>query len=330
MVIKKIYIYTLFLIFQRGILCASEVLSKSDQIDFYSKNDTEEKYFPITKVQSSTFFTLGALESPISSEALHFTYENKIRLNTSFTGKDNLFTIFESGNAMSSPLNLDLQSKKGDYLKISSLFYKFNLGDELQVSMGPKMFGYNGLSGKSTAYSERFAILDGSNFTTSAGIGPGFAISKEKDNGLNATIKLASNNSSFKKESTHLISQIGLTKRIWGGTITNNINDKFHAYGVAAFYKPNNFPSLSASIEKKDENGLKTKQNWVIGLQKIFENKKIGLAVGTHNEDEKIAYEGWSEINISDNLKIIPVFFIRENISRNADLGFSINTKFNY
>tara|TARA_S200000501_G_C20836732_1_gene749715 strand:+ start:422 stop:601 length:180 start_codon:yes stop_codon:yes gene_type:complete len=39
------------------------------------------------------------------------------------------------------------------------------------------MFGYMGLAGKSTAYNERIAILDGSNYTTSTGNGPGIGIS---------------------------------------------------------------------------------------------------------------------------------------------------------
>ena len=37
-----------------------------------------------------------------------------------------------------------------------------------------------------------------------------------------------------------------------------------------------------------------------------------------------------SNINISDKLKIIPVFFVRETHKVNPELGFSINTKFSY
>ena len=74
----------------------------------------------------------------------------------------------------------------------------------------------------------------------------------------------------------------------------------------------------------------KTIENWVFALQQGLKNKKIGIAVGTYNSEEKIGYEGWSEINISDKLKIIPVFFVRETNKVNPELGFSINTKFSY
>ena len=239
-------------------------------------------------------------------------------------------TVFESGNAIDSPLMLDLQSKKGDNLKISTLLYKFQLDDEYEAIIGPKMFGYHGLAGKSTAYNERIAILDGSNYTTSSGIGPGIGISYTKKNGFNTSYKISSDSAQIDNDSIFLISQIGLTRKNFGGTITTNLNNDFKAIGIATFYKPKIFPSISASIEYKDENSSKTIKNWVLALQKSLENKKIGIAVGTYNADEKIGYESWSEINISDKFKIIPVFFVRQNNQVNPELGFSINTKFSY
>lgn len=294
-----------------------------------SKDKLEKNYFPSTAIKGNLFFTLGALSNSTSSEFVHFTYENKIRLNTSFKGTDSLLTVIESGNASDSPLMLDLQSKKGDDLKISTLLYTFELDDEYEVIIGPKMFGYHGLAGKSTAYNERIAILDGSNYTTSSGIGPGIGISNRKKNGFNTSLKIASDSNEI-DNGIHFISQIGMTKKDFGGTLTTNLNNDFKAYGIATFYKPKNLPSINASIEYKDVDSGETIKNWVFALQKDFQNKKIGIAVGTHNAQEKIGYEGWSEINISDKLKIIPVFFVRETNQVNPELGFSINTKFSY
>ena len=39
-------------------------------------------------------------------------------------------------------------------------------------------------------------------------------------------------------------------------------------------------------------------------FQEGLKHKKIGIAVGTHNSEEKIGYEGWGEINISDKLNL--------------------------
>ncbi len=325
---KKIFLFLFILIkiFNLNAYAESRKIDGNQN----SKEKLEKKYFPTTNINGNLFFTLGSLSESTSNETLHFTFKNKIRLNTSFKGTDNLLTVLESGNATESLLNLDLQSRKGDNLKISTLFYRFKLDNEFEAIIGPKMFGYNGLAGKSTAYDERIAILDGSNYTTSSGIGPGIGISNRKNNGFNTSIKIATNTSQIDNKSMHIISQTGLTKKDWGGTITTNVNNEFNAYGLATFYKPKIFPSISVSIEYKDIDSSKTIKNWVFALQKSLQNKKIGIAVGTHNTKEKIGYEGWIETNISDEFKIIPVFFVRENNQVNPELGFSINTKFSY
>ena len=263
------------------------------------------------------------------SESFHFSYENKIRIKSSFSGSDLLTTVIESGNAFDSPLNLDLQSKKGDFLKTSEIYYKFSVGKDSKITIGPKMFGYVGLGGKSTVFNERVAILDGSNYTTSAGLGPGVAFSSNKKNGLNYSVKLASSNVEFNDESKHIIGQVGLTKEYFGGTITGNSSDDFDAYGIAIFFKPDNFPSISASIEEKETNSSIITRNWVIGSQKKFNNKTVGIAIGTHNEKEKVAYESWCIFEINDKFKIIPVLFIRDKTPK-KDIGLAFNLKLKY
>ena len=300
------------------------------QREINSAKNTYKEFNPTTKIKGSLFFTLGALDSQNSNEATHFTFENKIRIDTSFRETDRLLTVIESGNAYKSPLELDLQSKKGDELKISTLFYEFKIREDMEAIIGPKMFGYNGLAGKSTAYNERIGILDGSNYTTSAGIGPGVGLSLNKRNGLNASIKFASKTNEIKSSSSHFLSQIGMTGTIFGGTITGNLNEEFNAIGLAGYFKPQEFFSISASIEKKETNNSKSINNWIIGLQRNLKNYKIGFAAGTYNEKENMGFEGWSEIAITDNFKFIPVLFIREKDNANSDKGIALNTKFIY
>ena len=286
--------------------------------------------FPTTKLKGDLFFTIGALDSPINSQALEFTYENKIKIITSFDGSDKLLTVFESGNATSSPLNLDLQSKKGDNLKVSTLLYQFPINDNFQATIGPKMFGYNGLAGKSTLYNERIGILDGSNFTTSSGLGPGIGVSTSSRKGVNASFKLASNDEEIKNKSIHIINQIGYTDDNFGGTITANWNDEFNAFGIAAYYKHKYLPSISSSIEKKEGDNINSSENWIFALQKKFNGTNFGIAVGTYNDEENIVYESWSEIELADNLKLIPILFIRENTNKKEDYGFALSTKLTY
>ena len=332
MPLKKIKFLFLFLLIQSLGLISKSQTEKVKVPKNLSFEKNEKNFFPVTTFSGSTFFTLGAIDSKDVSKnnAVHSSYENKIKSKTSFTGKDFLLIEFESGNAINSPLNLDLQSKKGDTLKLSTMFYKFQINDELGAIVGPKMFGYHGLAGKSTAYNERIAILDGSNYTTSSGLGPSFGFFMKKKTGLNASMKVASNNSEMSSESTHFINQIGYTKKFFGGTITSNLNDEFNAYGLSIYFKPIKSLSISSSIEQKDNFLSKKINNWIFALQKNDEFKNFGIAVGTHNEQEMIGYEAWSEIMISDKIKLIPVFFIRENIERNRDLGFAINSKFSF
>ena len=66
-----------------------------------------------------------------------------------------------------------------------------------------------GLAGTSTAYNERIGILDGSNYTTSSGLGPAIGVSATTPKGLNASFKLSSSQNIFTYKSRIIISQIG-------------------------------------------------------------------------------------------------------------------------
>ena len=294
-----------------------------------SKKEKTDYFAPVTSTKGSLYFTLGGMSSSFSSESIHFTYENKIRMKTSFKGNDELLTIFESGNAFNSPLNLDLQSKKGEEIKISNIYYKTPFRNNFNFIIGPKMFGYMGLAGQSSIYNERIAILDGSKYTTSTGNGPGIGISYENKNGFNYSIKLSSNKPTFDDKSKYLTSQIGITNNNFGGTLTGNLNENFNAYGIALYYRPKILPSISASIEQKDSNDGVLKNNWIIGIQSDFDKVTYGFALGTHDDQENITYEAWSKIKKTDKLELIPVFFMKK-INSEHEYGFAFNTRFKY
>ena len=99
MIKKKTLSVFIFFVLQVFFLDAYGSSKKVDE-KISSEDKLEKNYLPITNIKGSLFFTLGALSDSTSSESLHFTYENKIRLSTSFKGTDNLLTVFESGNAL--------------------------------------------------------------------------------------------------------------------------------------------------------------------------------------------------------------------------------------
>ncbi len=310
-------------------------LKKIENISFkYTKFSTT------TKISGNLNFVSGAVRNALKGEALHSTYEYKLKLLSSFNGRDSLVAKFEAGNALQSSLELDLQSSKGNEIEPTNIYYQFPLENNLIITLGPKMFGYQGLAGTSTAYNERIAILDGSNYSTDAGNSAALAISYLNNNGLNSTIKLSAKNSNNANKGMFtgnsddsIIGQIGFTGRDYGGTFTYNYSDKFKAYGIGIYLKPDNLPSLSASIELKSQSNSEDIKNWLIAI--LYNNMlgSFGSGLGTYNTNEDLAYETWYEIDITDNLSLIPILFVKtsgNSITKEDELGFALNAKYNF
>ncbi len=315
---------------------------KNDKLSRSSDNSNilAEIFIPSTKISGNINFVAGSVINGSKGEAIHSTFEYKLKIVSSLTGRDLLITNVEAGNARDSSLGLDLQSSKGDQLHITNLYYTFPLNEELKVSLGPKMYGYVGLAGTSTAYNERIAILDGSNYSTSAGNGAGMAISYLNNNGFNSTIKLSASDSSnsskgmFRNQSSDsIIYQIGYGKESYGSTLTYNKTDTFKAYALAIYINPENLPSISASIESKDSNYEKDVINWLLAIGLKNELSSFGAGIGTYNTNENLAYESWYSVNLTDSTSIIPIMFLKKegNVTEKKDeLGIAVNLKLKF
>ena len=94
--------------------------------------------------------------------AFSFSYDLRLGLKTSFSGKDLLYTRMRAGNMGDTPwdangvdLNrLDTAAPDGNIVEIDRLYYKFPLGDSFTIQAGPltrntEMMGY-----KATAYAK--------------------------------------------------------------------------------------------------------------------------------------------------------------------------------
>ena len=85
------------------------------------------------------------------TDALHFVYDLRLDLNTSFTGKDLLKTRLETGNMNSSSFGLGTATPLSYYswiaplggndneVSISRLWYNFPLGDSFRFTIGPRV-----------------------------------------------------------------------------------------------------------------------------------------------------------------------------------------------
>jgi len=91
--------------------------------------------------------------------AFNFSYDLRLGLKTSFTGKDLLFTRLRSGNmdnafggAGTNLTKLDTASNTDNSVKIDRLYYRFPLGSNFTVITGPLMRNTEAMGYKPSAY----------------------------------------------------------------------------------------------------------------------------------------------------------------------------------
>ena len=99
-----------------------------------------------TKLKGYTAWIAGAADgyNGDSSEAFTVNYDLRLKLATSFTGKDMLTTVLRSGNFDNSIFGEGLTFSEtafgsGNSVKIGRLFYTFPLGENLSVTVGPRV-----------------------------------------------------------------------------------------------------------------------------------------------------------------------------------------------
>ena len=100
----------------------------------------------------------------LGQDAFTFNYRATLNLNTSFTGKDLLYTRLRSGNFNTNAFSgkgytrnitqLSVAKSTGDALKVDKLWYQFPLGADFQVYLGAKIENYYMLGAPATVYRE--------------------------------------------------------------------------------------------------------------------------------------------------------------------------------
>uniref|UniRef100_UPI0037045E1F iron uptake porin n=1 Tax=Parasynechococcus sp. TaxID=3101203 RepID=UPI0037045E1F len=124
-----------------------------------------------TKLKGQATFVLGAVHAKgdnpgnirddynASQGALNFSYDLRLGLKTSFTGKDLLFTRLRSGNFDNvfkgqgvNLTTLDVASNTDNTVKIDRLYYRFPLGSNFTVVAGPLVRNTEMMGYKPTAY----------------------------------------------------------------------------------------------------------------------------------------------------------------------------------
>jgi len=145
-----------------------------------------------TKLTGKTVFVVGAVDRDwpnisgraiADDDAVTFSFSQQINLNTSFNGKDLLYTRIKTGNSPSSTwgtktYNTYLVSHNAnDYYKVDKLWYTFPVGESFKVWVGPKIENYYMLASAPSIYRPVFKgfALGGNGLTygasTNGGVG---------------------------------------------------------------------------------------------------------------------------------------------------------------
>jgi carbohydrate-selective porin OprB len=119
-----------------------------------------------TKLTGKAEFTIGAtsyggqkrgLRNPktgkyVGDDGAVFSYRTTLNLNTSFTGKDLLYTRLRTGNFNDNAFSgkgytkkqtqIEASNSNDDALKVDKLWYQFPLGNDFQAFVGPKIENY--------------------------------------------------------------------------------------------------------------------------------------------------------------------------------------------
>jgi len=277
-----------------------------------------------TKLSGSTVFVAGGVDGISGKEAVTFTYDTKIDLDSSFTGEDLLKTRIRSGNFGSGPFSatgaaaLEVASSTSDSLTIDRAYYQFPVGDNFTATVGAKVRQDDMLGVWPSSYPSD-SVLDvltyaGANAAYSLAEGAGAGITYSKDS-LSASLVLVSDEAT--DASQGVLTEQGsddITAQLaWvgdnftvaaayttsdGGNTTDTANAAdFDAWGISGQYDFDNGVSLNAGMgwktpeKENDTSNIEDETTWSVGLVWSdfgSEGNDLGFAFGTaegHRDD---------------------------------------------
>ena len=296
--------------------------------------------YPSTMFMGKTTFVLGGVDGVSDSgmggmsianekDGTVFHYDKKLMLMTSFTGQDMLKTAVRIGNfgmmepfGMMGEARLDTAFSSSDSLELHKAYYQFPVGDDIQVTFGPKLRQDDLLGVWPSAYPSDGVLFvlnqAGANDTYSKkmGAGAGITWSNEK---LVASVLFVSEDASNSsigfltdEGKDHITTQLAWVDERYtlaaaftqsdNGRTDNSpdIND-YSSFGVSGSYQFGDDYSLSGGIGWKNPenddspdtsmNKVEDGNTWSIGFlwnNALIEGNKFGFGIGTaetHRDD---------------------------------------------
>jgi len=203
---------------------------------------------------------LGAAAGTAARNAVSFNYDLRLNLNTSFTGKDLLYTRLRSGNFGGSAwggtpvgmTRLDKSSSDGtsnaqQNVFIDRLYYRFPIGTELTATIGPRVRNTEMITFRPQAYNADildFFTLAGAPGAYNKATGTGFGIEWKQNVKKGQPFLVASANyvaqngqNGNPNSSAAANNGGGLFNAYSGSNVTVQLGGRGSNWGVAALYR---------------------------------------------------------------------------------------------
>ena len=164
--------------------------SRVDGLEAKLNNFEAGSFSETTTMSGSAAFQVGAVDDGSLTQALTTTYSYALDLNSSFTGDDNLYVGIETGNSGSVNFVTDDSVSGSDTLSVHSMYYQFPIGG-FDLAVGPKLDNDDLMPTTISTYSDKFFMAGYTLLESNAYLygytGAGLAVSKNFDNGFNAS-----------------------------------------------------------------------------------------------------------------------------------------------
>ena len=190
---------------------SSEVTqARFDGVEAQLEDIQAGQFSSTTTLTGKSAFVFGSVddETHTGSDVMDETtmnYMYQLNLNTSFTGRDNLYTRIKTGNFgdgetfedSSGGAYLSVANDNANVLEVDKLWYTFPVGDDLTIWVGPKIENYYMLASSPSIYkpiTKQFALGgNGSAYGSSTSPGFGAAWTQATEDPSDARIGISAN-----------------------------------------------------------------------------------------------------------------------------------------
>ena len=301
----------------------------------------DDSFSSTTTASFGANFYVGAVDggsvttsgTTTDEEAVTFSYDFTIGLETSFTGEDALEIAIDAGNAGGTALDGFMGGDDTtDVLTLDGVSYTFPLGDSASVIVGDGV-GVDDMNTGACAYSAFTDLVSDCGANEIGGSADSaIAIGYDFGNGFTMAGGIGGGGGTAGYFTEEDASTIGLeaayTADTYGVAVAYTDDEATTYWTINAMLAPEGYPSISVGYETDDDDsdaifaGLTFDE---VGPGSV----SLGMASTATDSDDYYQYELSYSYPLNDGMTITPGVFIAET-SGEDDTGFAVTTSFSF